>query len=340
MSGAEEGEKRFPPRVLSGIQPTGEMTIGNYLGAVRNWVALQDTDYECFYCVVDYHAITVEYDPKVLRRRTLEMTRDLLACGIDPGRSTLFVQSDVPEHVELAWIFAAQTAYGELSRMTQFKEKSEQHSFLSAGLFTYPILQAADILAYQATGVPVGEDQLQHLELVRDIARRFNQRFGTLFPETKALLNQAPRIMSPADPTRKMSKSLGPKHYIGVFEDEASILKKIRSHVTDVGATERTDDSGIPPGVANLLLLLDAAAPPEIAARFREDEKAGRLMYRDLKQAVADNLVELLRPIRERRETLTDDDVREVLRKGGERARTIARGVLDRARQRIGLIEV
>ena len=340
MSGAEHSGKEFAPRVLSGIQPTGEMTIGNYFGAARNWVALQETQYECFYCVVDYHAITMEYEPKELRRRTLEMARDLLACGIDPGRSTLFVQSQVPEHLELSWILAAQTAYGELSRMTQFKEKSEQQSFLSAGLFTYPVLQAADILAYQATGVPVGEDQLQHLELVRDIARRFNQRFGTLFPETQALLTPAPRIMSPTDPTRKMSKSLGPKHYIGVFEDESAIRKKIRSHVTDVGAAERDDDSAIPPGVANLLVLLDASAPPEVAARFREDEKAGRLMYKDLKQAVADHLVEALRPIRERRDALTDDDVREVLRGGRDHARSVARGVLDRARKRIGLIEL
>jgi tryptophanyl-tRNA synthetase len=185
------GKRRFPPRILSGIQPTGELTIGNYLGAVRNWVNLQDTDRECFYCVVDYHAITVEYDTEQLAPRTLDMARDLLACGIDPQKSTLFVQSQVPEHLELAWIFASQTAYGELSRMTQFKEKSDRQSFISVGLFTYPVLQAADILAYQATEVPVGEDQLQHLELVRDIARRFNTTSESSSPRLRCARRSA-----------------------------------------------------------------------------------------------------------------------------------------------------
>jgi len=332
------GKRRFPPRILSGIQPTGDLTIGNYLGAVRNWVDLQDTDRECFYCVVDYHAITVDYDTKQLAPRTLAMARDLLACGIDPQKSTLFVQSQVPEHLELAWIFASQAAYGELSRMTQFKEKSERQSFISVGLFTYPVLQAADILAYQATEVPVGEDQLQHLELVRDIARRFNQRFGETFPETKALATKASRVMSPADPTRKMSKSLGEKHYIGVFEPEASVRKKIRSHVTDVGATERTGERDIPPGVVNLLGLLQASGPADLVEQFEEAEKAGKLMYKDLKQAVADNLVELLRPIHERRAALTDDAVRVVLQEGADRARECASAVVRETRDRIGLL--
>jgi tryptophanyl-tRNA synthetase len=334
------GKRRFRPRILSGIQPTGELTIGNYLGAVRNWVDLQQTDRECFYCVVDYHAITVEYETKQLAPRTLAMARDLLACGIDPQKSTLFVQSQVPQHLELAWIFAAQTAYGELSRMTQFKEKADRQSFISVGLFTYPVLQAADILAYQATEVPVGEDQLQHLELVRDIARRFNQRYGETFPETKALATVASRVMSPADPSRKMSKSLGEKHYIGVFEPETSVRKKIRSHVTDVGETERAGEHDIPPGVENLLGLLRASAPADLVAQFEEAEKAGKLMYKDLKQAVADNLVALLQPIHDRRASLTDSAVRQALQDGGARARECASAVLRETRERIGLLQL
>ncbi len=330
--------RAYPARVLSGIQPTGELHIGNYFGAIRNWVALQETRPECFYCVVDYHAITIEHDAAKLGKLTVDMARDLLACGVDPERSALFAQSQVPEHTELAWIFQAVTAYGELSRMTQFKEKGEQQSFMSVGLFTYPVLQAADILAYKATEVPVGEDQVQHLELARDIARRFNQRFGETFPETKPILTSAARIMSLADPTKKMSKSLGPKHVVGVFEAEDEVRKKVRSAVTDVGGVERKPgETGGPPGVANLLMLLEATAPAELASLFREAERAGRLLYKDLKPAVADHLVQFLRPIRERRAELGDDMVGEVLRHGADRARAIARATVAEARDRIGL---
>lgn len=327
----------FPPRIFSGIQPTGELHLGNYLGAVRQWVELQQKYEDCLYCVVDYHAITASYEPETLRQRTLEMARDLLACGIDPQTSTLFVQSHVPEHVELSWIFAAVTAYGELSRMTQFKEKGEQQGFVSVGLFAYPVLQAADILAHRATGVPVGSDQLQHLELARDIARRFNQRFGETFPDTQALFTKATRVMSPADPTRKMSKSLGDKHYIGVFESEESIRRKIRGHVTDVGATPREGEGTIPPGVENLLTLLQAAGPQAEVDEYRAAEREGKLRYSDLKQAVADRLIELLRPIQERRQALRLEDVRAILREGASRAERSARAVLEEVRERIGL---
>jgi tryptophanyl-tRNA synthetase len=336
MSENQESTRAYAPRILSGIQPSGELTLGNYFGAIRNWVELQDSDSECFYCVVDYHAITVEHDPEELKRRTLGMAQDLLACGVDPERSTLFIQSQVPEHAELAWILSAAAAYGDLTRMTQFKEKGEKQVFVSVGLFTYPVLQAADILSYQATGVPVGEDQIQHLEFARGIARRFNQRFGEMFPETEPLVTKGSKIMSPADPTRKMSKSLGPKHYIGVFEEEKSFRKKLKSHVTDTGGAPREGETS--PGVANLLTLLSAVAPEEVTRGFQEQDKAGTLRYGELKPAVADHLLEHLGPIRERREALKEADALDILREGTRRAQAVARDVLDEARDRIGIV--
>ncbi len=334
----EPGTRQFPTRVFSGIQPTGELTLGNYLGAVKRWVELQELHSDCTWCVVDYHAITAGHEPERLRARTHEMVRDLLACGIDPVRGAIFVQSQSPEHLELAWIFAAVTAYGELQRMTQFKEKGDRQPFVSVGLFAYPVLQAADILAHKATLVPVGDDQLQHLELTREIAHRFNQRFGETFPLTEAVIGQSARVMSPADPERKMSKSLGDKHYIGVFEDEASIRRKIKGHVTDTGATKR-ENGEIPPGVANLLMLLEASGAADAAQAFRDEERSGKLMYRDLKEAVADGLVEMLKPIQSRRLTLDDSQVRDVLADGGARARRTARATLEEARAHLGLLE-
>lgn len=336
---ASSPKRAFPSRILSGIQPTGALHLGNYLGAIRNWVDLQNSDATCFYCVVDYHAITVEHEPKVLRRNTLEMARDLLACGVDPERSALFVQSQVPEHLELSWILSAVAPYGDLTRMTQFKEKGEGQTYVSVGLFTYPVLQAADILAYQATAVPVGEDQSQHLEFTREIARRFNARFGALFPETDTVLTQGSRVMSPADPTRKMSKSLGPKHVINVFEEEATFRKKIRSHVTAVGGVVH-EGEGMAPGVRNLMTLLKVAAPAEVLHRFEEDERSGNLMYKDLKDAVADHLLELLGSVRARRAALSDDDVRDLLKLGAQKARKVAQATVSKARKRIGLIQI
>ncbi|MGD2035949.1 MAG: tryptophan--tRNA ligase, partial [Bacteroidales bacterium] len=223
-------------RVLSCIQPTGHIHLGNYFGAVKNWAKIQN-DYDCFYGVVDLHAMTMPYDPKELKENTLQMVAELIACGLDPDRAVIFVQSLVPQHTELAWIFNCIASYGELSRMTQFKDKSEQiegggkGQFISAGLFTYPVLQAADILIYRADFVPVGRDQVQHLELSRNIAVRFNRQFKEYFPEPKPLLTEIPKLASLADPSKKMSKSLGEKHYISMFEGEASIRKKVRSAV-------------------------------------------------------------------------------------------------------------
>lgn len=318
--------------VLSGIQPTGTLHIGNYFGAVKNYVALQD-QYECFYSIVDYHAITVEHDPQELKKNTLEMGMDLLACGLDPHKCVLFVQSQVPEHTELAWILSTVTSYGDLQRMTQFKEKGEGQEFVSCGLFTYPVLQAADILIYKASKVPVGEDQLQHIELARRIARRFNLRFGETFPEPDVLFTDALRLMSPADPTRKMSKSLGPKHYIALTEPEESIREKIKTAVTDIGP--RTDSKS--PGVANLFLLLKLTAPKEIYDQFESDYARGVLKYEPLKRAVADYLIKVLEPIRARRAQLKETEVRQILHEGAKRARAAARETLEEARERIGV---
>lgn len=321
------------PVVLSGIQPTGTLHIGNYFGAVKNYVALQD-QYECFYSIVDYHAITVEHDPEELRRNTIAMAMDLLACGLDPNKCVLFVQSQVPEHTELSWILSAVASYGDLQRMTQFKEKGETQEFVSCGLFTYPVLQAADILIYKASKVPVGEDQIQHIELARRIARRFNARFGETFPEPEALLTEAPRIMSPADPTRKMSKSLGPKHYIAITEPEESIREKIKTAVTDIGPRPEGEKS---PGVANLFLLLKLTAPKDIYEQCEADYATGTLKYEPLKRAVADYLIKSLEPIRARRAQLTETEVREILYEGAKRARGVARKTLEEARERIGV---
>nr|WP_231944270.1 tryptophan--tRNA ligase [Candidatus Bipolaricaulis anaerobius] len=239
-------------RIFSGIQPTGELHIGNYFGAIERWVELQQGN-ECIYCIADYHALTNEDTvPAELRTARRELALDLVACGIDPERSVLYVQSAVPEHTELCWILGCVASYGDLTRMTQFKEKAAEQEFINGGLFYYPVLQAADILLYRADHVPVGEDQVQHLEEARRIARRFNFRFGGTFPEPEPILGEGARIMSLADPERKMSKSAGPDHYIGLMEPEESIRKKVRSAVTDVGLTP---GQGMSPGVANLFSL-------------------------------------------------------------------------------------
>lgn len=324
-------------RIFSGIQPTGTLHIGNYFGAIRNWAALQ-TDHDCIYCIVDYHAITIETDPVALRAASRSMALDLIACGIDPERSILFVQSSVPEHTELAWIFGCVTSYGDLSRMTQFKDKSADKKFVSAGLFTYPILQAADILLYRADGVPVGGDQVQHLELSRRIARRFNTRFGEFFPEPEPLVGKGARITSLADPTAKMSKSDGEAHYIGVMEDEGSIRKKVRSAVTDTGLAPGETMS---PGVVNLFEILELstelAGGSAVAAELRADFAAGKLMYSRLKDMVFDSLMNVLRPIQQRRSELeASGKVEEILAHGAEKARAIARDNIASVREMVG----
>lgn len=295
-------------RVLSGIQPTGNLHFGRYFGAVRNWVDMQDT-YDCVFCIVDYHAITMPFVPAKLRANTWELATNLLAVGIRP--ENLCVQSLIPEHAELGWILNCFASYGQLTRMTQFKDKSSQSQeksgddFISAGLFDYPVLQAADILIYKAEYVPVGKDQEQHLELTRNIAQRFNNQVGKeYFALPEPLFTAIPKVMSTADPTRKMSASLGEKHNIDVFADEKRIRKQIRSAVTDTGEPTEGEMS---PGVENLFGLLSAAGNGTAHDELMDQYKAGNLRYVDLKDAVADALIDLSRPFRERKAELNAD---------------------------------
>lgn len=328
--------------VLSCIQPTGDVHLGNYFGAVRNWVDLQDSgEYRCVYGVVDLHAMTMPYDPKVLKKNTENMVIDLLAAGLEPDKSTVFIQSLVPEHTELYWIFSCLTSFGDLTRQTQFKDKSAQVSdssddFISAGLFTYPTLQAADILIYRAGFVPVGKDQEQHLELSRTIALRFNRQFGEdLFPEPVALSTETPKVMSPAAPDKKMSKSLGPKHYIGLFEDEKSVRKKINSAVTDSGDLAEDELS---PGVENLITLIRACGETDLASELTEKYRGGG-MYGELKQTTADIVTELINGLRTRREEIASDRkaVMKSVQEMSDDARDIASDTLKQVRRLAGL---
>lgn len=294
--------------ILSGIQPTGDLHLGNYFGAVQNWVRLQDA-YECRFGVVNYHSMTMPYKAEQLRENTWKMAFYLLACGIKP--ENLFIQSLIPEHAELAWVLGCLTSYGELTRMTQFKDKSNQllesdkESVVSAGLFLYPVLQAADILIYHADYVPVGKDQEQHLELSRNIAQRFNYQFGKeYFVHPEPLFTETPKILSPADPNKKMSKSLGEKHYINLFGDEDRVRKQIKSAVTDTGDTPSGEMS---PGVKNLFELLRACDNLAAHDALMSDYQAGALKYSDLKEAVADTIVALIHPLRERLAELNAD---------------------------------
>lgn len=328
-------------RVLSCIQPTGEIHLGNYFGAVKNWVEIQDT-YECVFGVVDLHAMTMPYIPKELKNNTLQMVTELLACGIDPEKSVLFIQSMVPQHTELSWIFNCVTSYGELSRMTQFKDKSDQlvskskKTIISTGLFTYPVLQAADILIYNAHYVPVGKDQEQHLELTRNIAARFNNQYGEYFNEPEPLYTEVTKLMSLADPTKKMSKSLGEKHYIGLFEEEARTRKKIRSAVTDTGETQGNKMS---PGIENLFTLLKACGKTDIVETFTQDYLSGSLSYKDLKDATANAVLEITIPFKERKkELLTDKSYLEkVIKEHAEKARYLADRTLTKVKKRVGI---
>ncbi|HET7551655.1 MAG TPA: tryptophan--tRNA ligase [Gemmatimonadaceae bacterium] len=321
-------------RIFSGIQPSGELHIGNYLGAVRNWVQLQN-QHECIYCVVDYHAITGSYEPDDLRRRTSDMVISLLAAGLDPGKCTLFIQSMVPEHTELQWIFNTVTPLGELERQTQYKDKASRQESVLAGLLNYPVLQAADILLYRAEAVPVGEDQLQHLELSREIARRWNSKFGVdYFPEPQPLLTTTRRIMG-LDGRAKMSKSLG--NTIGLLEEPDSIWNKLRPAVTDP-ARVRRDDPGTPE-VCNIYHLhqafSDAATVEHVAVQCRG---AGWGCI-DCKRVLFESIRRELDPIRERAAELRErpELVRDVLEQGAARCRALASETMREVKERMGL---
>jgi len=327
-------------RVLSGIQPTADsFHLGNYLGAVRQWVALQDT-HDAFYCVVDLHAITVPQDPVLLNRRTRVAAAQLLGAGLDPDRCTLFVQSHVPEHTELAWVLSCITGFGEASRMTQFKDKSarEGQEQASVGLFTYPILQAADILLYQADQVPVGEDQRQHLELSRTLAQRFNHRYGQTFvPPQPYILPDVAKIYDLQDPTAKMSKSSSsPQGIVDVLDDPAVIRKKIARAVTDPGSEVRADAEA-KPGVTNLLRIYSALSGEPVPALEAKYQGSG---YGAFKKDLAELVVATFTPIRERTEQILADEagLDRVLAKGAARARRVAGQTMATARDRIGLL--
>ena len=288
--------------MLSGIQPSGELHLGNYLGAIKNWGARAD-EFDCFYFMADMHTITVRQTPAELRRRTLEQVAQYIACGLDPERNTIFVQSHVHQHAELAWVLECYTMFGELSRMTQFKDKASKQETVWSGLLMYPVLQAADILIYKADTVPVGEDQVQHIELTREIARRFNHLFGETFPEPQALLNpEAPRVPG-IDGKAKMSKSLG--NTIGLLEPEESIWQKIQ-HLPDDPQRIRLSDPGDPERTI-LFTYLSYFAPKDLVEALKEEyRKAGVGTY-VVKRILFDHLMEALRPIRERAEALKKD---------------------------------
>jgi tryptophanyl-tRNA synthetase len=323
------------PRVFSGIQPTGELHLGNLLGAVRNWVEDQHRA-DSLFCIVDLHALTVPKEPGEVGERTLDLARVLLACGLDPEVCTLFVQSHVEAHAELGWILQCATSFGELRRMTQFKDKSEKQDFISAGLFTYPSLQAADILLYDTDEVPVGEDQRQHIELTRDIAERFNGRYGETFVLPRATIPRAgARVMDLQEPTDKMSKSAASDAgTVYLTEDLASVARKFKRAVTDSDAEVRYDPAA-KPGVSNLLSILGAATgrtPEEVAGAYSQ--------YGPLKADTAEAVVELLRPVQERVAELRADPghTAALLSLGAARAESMADEVLARAKASIGLL--
>ena len=321
-------------RIFSGIQPSGELHIGNYLGAVKNWVQLQHR-YECIYCIVDYHAITGAYAPDDLRRRTREMAVSLLAAGLDPEKCTLFVQSMVPEHTELAWIFNTVTPLGDLERQTQFKEKAQRQESVLAGLLNYPVLQAADILLYRADLVPVGEDQLQHLELSRDTARRWNAKFCIdYFPEPQPLLTATRRIIG-LDGQAKMSKSMG--NTIGLLESPEQIWDKLRPAVTDPARVRRTDPGT--PEVCNIYHLHQAFSDETTVDTVAHNCRTAGWGCIECKRVLWESMERELAPIRTRAEALAAEPARvtEILEAGAERCRAIARETMNVVRERMGL---
>jgi tryptophanyl-tRNA synthetase len=326
------------PVILSGIQPSGKLHLGNLVGAVKNWVHFQD-NYQCYYTIVDQHAITIPQDPATLRKQAMDLAALLIACGVDPERSVLFIQSHVPEHSQLAWILNCYASVGELNRMTQFKDKSaKQTDFINVGLFAYPVLQAADILLYQADLVPVGQDQKQHLELSRNIAERFNHHFpGTFTVPEPFIPKVGAKVMSLQDPYKKMSKSDTDEKGIIYITDgtDAEIRNKIKRAVTDSG--EGIKHSADKPGLSNLITLYQVATGKTIKQIEKEFEGAG---YGDFKVAVADAMVEFLSPIRERYNAVRQNGtyLKDVLSSGAEKARRTASKTLKKVYKKIGFV--
>ncbi len=327
-------------RVLSGIQSSGELHIGNYLGAIKNWVKLQnDQKNDCFFFIADYHSITEDYNPKQKSKEILDLAVDLLASGLNPEKSIIFQQSQIPGHADLAWVFNTLVKIPELERMTQFKNKAaEQKENINMGLFDYPVLQAADILIYKAEAVPVGEDQIQHVELTRDIARRFNDKFGKTFPEPKSILTETPKIMSLTDPTKKMSKSGGEKSYIALTDSPETIKEKIKSAVSDAGG------QGKNVGGDNLLSIFNALAETKEEKteyiNYKKDHEAGKLKYSEFKPRLAELIINYFADYRKKHIELSKNPeyIKKILKDGAQKASAIAEKTLREVKEKIGLI--
>lgn len=321
-------------RIFSGIQPSGNLHLGNYLGAIKNWVKLQN-EYDSVFCVVDLHAITVPQDPEELKKKTIEVAKVYLASGIDPEKCALFIQSHIPEHTELAWILNTIAKISELERMTQFKDKAENKEGVSVGLFDYPALMAADIILYDTQVVPVGEDQVQHIELTRTLAKRFNSKFGETFviPEPY-VQKEGMRIMGLDDPTKKMSKSASSEYnYISLTDDAETVKRKIKKAVTDSG-TEITygDDKPAFKNLINIYSLLTDKKPEEIVKMY-----AGK-GYADFKTGLAEVIINFLTPLQEKMSSLTDEKVLAILRNGAEKVRPLAQAKMKEVKRKIGFI--
>ena len=324
-------------RVFSGIRPTGELHIGNYLGAIRQWRKLQE-EHECFFCIVDYHAITTPFDPSKMKRNVFETLISYLVGGLDPEKCTIFLQSQVKEHTELAWILGTICPLGELKRMTQFKEKSKKHpQYINAGLLNYPLLMAADILLYKAELVPVGKDQVQHVELTRELARKFNKMFGEVFILPKVLLSEGKKIMSLQNPKKKMSKTDDPKGCISLFDEPTEIKKKIMRAVTDSGKEIKYDPKR-KPGISNLILIYSLFSEKRIEEIEKEFKGKG---YAYFKKKLVKLLIEKLKKFRERRKTLLKREIylKEILEKGRKKAERIARETIREVKERMGFLD-
>ncbi len=324
-------------RILSGIQPTGDIHIGNYLGAIKQWISLQEKN-ECIFFIADLHSLTVPYEPKKLQNSIIEKVISYIAAGLDPEKSIIFIQSQIKEHTELCWLLNTICSIGDLERMTQYKEKSKKFkNNINAGLLDYPVLMAADILLYKTEAVPVGKDQVQHVELVRTLARRFNQKFGEVFTEPKALLpKMGAKIMSLTEPKKKMSKTDAPQSYISLFEEPESIQKKIMSATTDSGKNIKYDPIK-KPGISNLLTiysLLENKSIKEIEKKFKSKG------YSEFKKSLAKVIVDFLEPFRKKRKELSTRDVyiKEILNRGKNKAQSIAQITMQEVREKMGLV--
>ncbi|MFH1180967.1 MAG: tryptophan--tRNA ligase [bacterium] len=324
-------------RIFSGVRPTGELHIGNYLGAIKNWLALQEKN-ECIFCVVDWHAMTTPYRPENLQKNITDAAIAYLAAGLDPEKCIFFIQSQVKEHSELAWLLGTITPLGELQRMTQFKEKSKKHKeYINAGLLNYPVLMAADILLYQTEVVPVGKDQEQHVELARSIAKKFNQKFGQTFKEPKSLLSEiGAKIMSLQKPKKKMSKTEDSQGFIGLFEEPETIEKKIMEAVTDLGKTIK-DEPKEKPGISNLLTIYSLFSGKPIKELEKKFKDRG---YAEFKKSLALLLIEKLEPFRRKRKELLSREiyVQEILEQGRRKAEIIAQSTIRDVRKKMGLL--